>query len=157
MLSPRCLPSHRDHCSFTEDKACLCLTPQPTGRDCSPTGCLAVILQISLLWLSHWWKWKWKSLSHVWLFMTPWTIQSLEFSRLEYGSGQPFPPPEDLPNPGIEPRFPTLQVDLYRLSHKGSPKILEWVAYPFSSRSSWPRNQTGISCMASCATLGVQW
>ena len=26
---------------------------------------------------------------------------------------------------------------------KGSPRILEWVAYPFSSRSSWPRNQTG--------------
>ena len=31
---------------------------------------------------------------------------------------------------------------LYQLSHKGSPKILEWVAYPFSSRSSWPRNRT---------------
>ena len=28
---------------------------------------------------------------------------------------------------------------LHHLSHKGSPKILEWVAYPFSSRSSWPR------------------
>ena len=26
--------------------------------------------------------------------------------------------------------------------------ILEWVAYPFSSRSSWPRNQTGVSCIA---------
>ena len=31
---------------------------------------------------------------------------------------------------------------LYQLSHKGSPKILEWVAYPFSSRSSWPRKWT---------------
>ena len=29
---------------------------------------------------------------------------------------------------------------LYQLSHKGSPRILEWVAYPFSSRSSQPRN-----------------
>ena len=37
---------------------------------------------------------------------------------------------------------------LYQLSHKGSPRILEWVAYPFSSGSSWPRNQTGVSCVA---------
>ena len=81
-------------------------------------------------------------------------------------------PPGDLPNPGIEPRFPTLQADsllseppgkakntgvgslsllqgifptqrsnprlphcrsiLYQLNHKGNPRILEWVAYPFS-------------------------
>ena len=47
-----------------------------------------------------------------------------------------------IPNPGIEPRSPALQADLYQLSHKGSPRILEWVAYPFSSRSSQPRNQT---------------
>ena len=34
------------------------------------------------------------------------------------------------------------------LSHKGSPRILEWVAYPFSSRSSRPRNQTRVSFIA---------
>ena len=33
------------------------------------------------------WKWKWKSLSHVRLFVTPWTKQSMEFSRPEYWSG----------------------------------------------------------------------
>ena len=38
---------------------------------------------------------------------------------------------------------------LYQLSHKGSPRIPEWVACPFSSRSSGPRNQTGLSCIAS--------
>ena len=37
---------------------------------------------------------------------------------------------------------------LYQLSHKGSPRIPEWVAYPFSSRSSRPRNRTGVSCFA---------
>ena len=37
---------------------------------------------------------------------------------------------------------------LYQLSHKGSPRMLEWVAYPFSSRSSQPRNQTRVSCVA---------
>ena len=34
---------------------------------------------------------------------------------------------------------------LYQLSHPGSPRILEWVAYPFSRGSSWPRNQTRVS------------
>ena len=38
---------------------------------------------------------------------------------------------------------------LYQLSHKGSPGILEWVGYPFSSRSSQPRNQTQVSCIVS--------
>ena len=37
---------------------------------------------------------------------------------------------------------------LYQVSNQGSPRILEWVAYPFSSRSSWPRNQTEVSCIA---------
>ena len=37
----------------------------------------------------------------------------------------------------------------YHLSHQGSPNILEWVAHPFSSRSSWPRNRTEVSCIAS--------
>ena len=35
----------------------------------------------------------------------------------------------------------------YQLSHKGSPRITEWVAYPFSSRSSQPRNWTRVSCI----------
>ena len=37
---------------------------------------------------------------------------------------------------------------LYQLSHKGSPRILEWVACPFSSGSAQPRNRTGVSCIA---------
>ena len=37
---------------------------------------------------------------------------------------------------------------LYQLSHKGSPRIRERVAYPFSSRSSRPRGQTGVSPIA---------
>ena len=37
---------------------------------------------------------------------------------------------------------------LYQLSHKRSPRILEWVAYPFSRGSSRPRNWTGVSCIA---------
>ena len=37
---------------------------------------------------------------------------------------------------------------LYKLSFQGSPKILEWVAYPFSRGSSWPRSWTRVSCIA---------
>ena len=43
-------------------------------------------------------KVKWKSLSLVWLFATPWTIQPMEISRPEYWSGWPFPSLEDPPN-----------------------------------------------------------
>ena len=51
-------------------------------------------------------------------------------------------------NPGIEPSCPTCKWILYQLSHQGSPRILEWVAYPFSRGSSLPRNQTGVSCIS---------
>ena len=49
---------------------------------------------------------------------TPWTVAcqaplSMEFSRQEYWSGLPFPPPGDLPDPGIEPRSPALQEDSF--------------------------------------------
>ena len=58
-----------------------------------------------------WSQVKWKSLSPVQSFVTPWTTHSMQFSRPEYWSGQPFPSPGDLPNPGIEPVSPALQVD----------------------------------------------
>ena len=48
----------------------------------------------------------------------------------------------------INPGLPHCRQTLYCLSHQGSPRILEWVAYPFSRASSWPRNQTGVSCIA---------
>ena len=52
-----------------------------------------------------------QSLSRVRLFATPWTVahqapQSMGFCRQEYWSGQPHPPPEDLPDPGIQPVSP---------------------------------------------------
>ena len=52
------------------------------------------------------------------------------------------------PTQGWNPGLLHCRQILYQLSHKGSPRILEWVAYPFSSGSSQPRNQTGVSCIA---------
>ena len=67
--------------------------------------------------------------SRVQLFATPWTVVhqaslSMGFSRKEYCSGLPFPPPRDLPNPGIEPSTPVspvLQADSLPLGYQGRP------------------------------------
>ena len=45
----------------------------------------------------------------------------MEFSRQEYWSGLLFPSPGDLPDPGIEPVFPTLQVDSLPSEPPGKP------------------------------------
>ena len=62
-----------------------------------------------------------QSLNRVQLFVTPWTIQSMEFSRPEYLGGLPFPSPGDLPSPGIEPRSPALQADSLPAEPQGKP------------------------------------
>ena len=51
----------------------------------------------------------------------PLAIQSMEFSRPEYWSGQPFPSPGDLPNPETEPESPALQVDSLPAEPQGEP------------------------------------
>ena len=66
-------------------------------------------------------------LSHVRLFAIPWTVAlqaplSVGFSRQEYSSGLPFPSPGQLLDPGIKPRFPTLQAD--SLLSEVFPRIL---------------------------------
>ena len=49
--------------------------------------------------------------------------------------------------PGLNPDLPHCRWILYQLSHKGSPRILEWVAYAFSRGSSRLRNLTRVSCI----------
>ena len=117
----------------------------------------------------------WKSLSHVWLFATPWTVVheifrarilkwvAFPFSR---GSSQPRDQTQvshivgeffiswatGKPKNSGEGSLSFLQqifpIQGSNWSHKGSPRILEWVAYPFFSRSSQPRDWTGVSCIA---------
>ena len=65
----------------------------------------------------------------------------MEFSRPEYWSA--FPSPGDLPNPGIEPRSPTLQLDSLPAEPQGKPKntevgslfLLQWIF--LAQESSW--------------------
>ena len=88
---------------------------------------------------------KWKPLSRVWLFAThglyrPWSSpgQNTGVGSLPLLQGI-------FPTQGMNPGLHHCMKILYQLSHKDSPRILEWVAYPFSSRSSQPRNQTRVS------------
>ena len=78
-----------------------------------------------------------KSLNRVRLFETLWTVAyqaplSMGFSRQDYWSGLPFPPPGDVPDPGIEstsPASPTLQADSLPLSHQRSPYIVNYSSW----------------------------
>ena len=74
-------------------------------------------------------KVKVKSLSHVRLFATPWTIAhqvplTMGFSRQEYWSGLPFPTPGDLLDPGFKPTSlssPALTCRLFTTAPPGKP------------------------------------
>ena len=60
------------------------------------------------------------------LFATPWTVAhqaplSMRLSRQEYWSGLPFPPPGDLPSPGIEPTSPALTGEFFTTEPPGKP------------------------------------
>ena len=81
-------------------------------------------------------------LSHIQLFVTPWTVAlqaplSMGFSRQEYWSGLPFPPPGDLPGPGIKhvkfPLSPHWQANSLPLNPQGSPLIYLLLIYFFAS------------------------
>ena len=87
---------------------------------------------------------KWKSFICVWLFMDPmdW-LYSPWNSRSSYSFLQGI-----FPNQRWNPGLLHCRKILYQLSHQGSPRILEWVAYPFSSISSQHRNWTRVSCIA---------
>ena len=67
-------------------------------------------------------------LSHVWLFEIPWTVAHQDplfvgFSSQEYWSELPFPPPGDLPDPGIKPASPALAGRLFTTEPPGKPII----------------------------------
>ena len=92
----------------TRAHTCICV---PDSLRCTP--------ETNTAWRIYW---KWKALSCVRLFATPWTIQSMEFSRPEYWCGKLFPSPGDLPNQQIKPRSPALQADSLLAKPQGKPK-----------------------------------
>ena len=88
-----------------------------------------------------------QSLSHVRLFVIPWTIVyqaslSMGFSRQEYWSGLLFPSPGDLPDPGFEPASPALQADSLPPELPGGP-LGEDPLNPLDTREIKPINPKG--------------
>ena len=96
-----------------------------------------------------------KSLSHVGLFSTPWTVAcqappSMGFSRQEYWNGLPCPSPGDFLDPRIEPGSPTLQADSL-LSEPPGNKLFKTIiqkppGYPFVEQ----KNYIKINCKSKC-------
>ena len=67
-----------------------------------------------------------QSFSHVWPFVTPWAVGhqtplSTEFSKQEYWSGFPFPPPGDPPDPRIKPASPASAEGFFTAEPSGKP------------------------------------
>ena len=89
------------------------------------------------------WKWKWRSLNWVLLFAIPWNSPGKNTGVGSHSLLQGI-----FPTQGSNPGVPYCRQIFYPLSHQGSPRILKWVPYPFSSRSSLPTNQTRVSCIA---------
>ena len=103
--------------------------------------------------------WRWKRaitvkdymlnhFSHVQVFVTPWTLAgpaplSVGFSRQEHWSGLPFPPPRDLPNPGIElPSLmsPALSDGFFITSATWEALVKDWTDYKkiTTACTNWP-------------------
>ena len=93
-------------------------------------------------------QWKWNLLSRVWLFVILWTIYTVNgILHQNTGVGSLSILQGIFPTQGLNPGFPHCRQILYQLSHKGNPKILKWVAHPFSRGSSQPRKWTRVSCI----------
>ena len=105
-----------------------------------------------------------QSLSRVQLFATPWTLAH-QAPFCPFDAGQSIPGKHSCPGKNTEmrchallqgifptqesiPSLPHCRQILHQLSHQESPRILKWVAYPFSSGSSRTKNQTGVSYIA---------
>ena len=74
------------------------------------------------------------------LFVTPWTSPGQNT-----GVGSFFLLQGIFPTQGLNSGLLHCMQILYQLSHKGSPRILVWVAYPFSTGFSWPKDRTQVS------------
>ena len=95
-------------------------------------------------------KWKWESLSlsnSLWRYglYSPWNSPC---HNTEVGSFSLLQGIFSIQ--GSNPGLPHCKQILYQLNHKGSPRILEWVAYPFLSGSSQPKNQPRNRARVSC-------
>ena len=88
-------------------------------------------------------KWNWKSLSCVWLFATPWIYSPWNSPGQNTGVGSLSLLQGVFPTQGSNPGLPNCRQILYQLSHKGSPRILEWVTIPSPADLPNPETELG--------------
>ena len=74
--------------------------------------------------------------------------QPTAFSGPEHWSGQPFPSPGDLPDPGIEPRSPALQAESLPAEPPGKPKNTGVGSLSLLQQIFPTQNRTRVSCVA---------
>ena len=101
--------------------------------------------------------WKWKLLSHVRLMWPKELCRPWNSPGQNTGVGSLSLLQEILPTQESNPGFPHCRHILYQLSHKGSPRILEWVAYPFSSGVFWPRIKPGSPALQADSLSAELW
>ena len=112
---------------------------------CNLYNSVQVLFSIYINWIYIWnyiCKWKWHS--HVLFFVTHGLYSPWNSLGQNTGVGRLSLLPGFFPSQGSKPGLLCCTQILYQLSHQGSPRILEWVAYPFSSKSSQPRNRTTL-------------
>ena len=93
------------------------------------------------------WVYEWKLLSHVQLFGLHGLYSLWNSPGQNIGVGSLSVLQGIFTTQGLNPGLPYCRQILSQLSHKGSPRILEWVAYPFSSGSPQPRIEPGFPAL----------
>ena len=98
-----------------------CLTPGDLPSQLSHEESPCMLIHVYICKLSHF--------SHLWLFMTLWTVAcqsplSMEFPSQEYWSGLSCPPPGIFPIQGSNPGLPHCRADSLPLSHLDSPMYI---------------------------------
>ena len=94
--------------------------------------------------------------------MIPWTaacqalLKSMGFSRQEYWSGLSFPSPGHLPNPGIKPRSPALQIDSLPSEPPGKHGITQFSSVQSLSRVQLFATPWTVACQASLPITNSQ-
>ena len=106
--------------------------------------------QTHVFWIGRWFLYHWATCEDLSWFMKVKVAQSCLTLHpgQNTGVGSLFLLQGIFPTQGSNPGCPHCRQILYQLSHKGSPRIKEWVAYLFSPGSSQPRNWTRVSCTA---------
>ena len=100
-------------------------------------------------------------LSRVWLFAAPWIVAYqaplfMGILQAKYIGVCCFALLQGIfPDQGSNPGLPHCRRIVYHLSQQECPWILQWVAYPISRETSWPRNQTRVSCIAGRFSLHI--